>query len=123
MNDTNTQIRRGDIYYADLNPVMGSEQGGVRPVLILQNNTGNRYSPTVIVAAITSRIGKPRLPMHVPVGGAVNGLYKDSIVLMEQVRTIDRVRLREYVGALELPDMEAVDRALEISFGLEPGYE
>lgn len=122
MNTGNREVKRGDIYYADLNPVVGSEQGGVRPVLILQNNVGNRHSPTVIVAAITSRTGKPRLPTHVPLGGAVSGLYRDSLVLMEQVRTIDRGRLREYLGTLELPDMEAADNALEVSVGLAPGY-
>lgn len=119
MNTENQVIRRGDIYYADLNPVIGSEQGGVRPVLVLQNDVGNRHSPTIIVAAITSRAGKSSLPTHVPVGGAVTGLYKDSIVLLEQVRTIDRARLREYMGALGQADMEAVDSALEISFGLD----
>lgn len=123
MNTDNRDVKRGDIYYADLNPVVGSEQGGVRPVLILQNNVGNRHSPTVIVAAITSRTGKPRLPTHVPLGGVVSGLYKDSLVLMEQVRTIDRTRLREYLGRLPLPDMEAADNALEVSIGLAPGYK
>lgn len=121
--DGYSRVRRGDVYYADLNPTVGSEQGGVRPVLVLQNNVGNRHSPTVIVAAITSRTGKPRLPTHVPVGGAVSGLRKDSVVLMEQVRTIDRSRLREYVGRLELPEMGAADNALEVSFGLTPEYK
>ena len=123
MSDKTILIRRGDVYYADLNPVVGSEQGGVRPVVVIQNDMGNRHSPTVIVAAITSRTGKSRLPTHVPVGESVSGLHKDSIVLLEQVRTIDRARLREYMGTLRTPEMEALDNALEISFGLEPGNQ
>ena len=119
MNEKKQAVRRGDIYYANLNPVIGSEQGGIRPVVILQNDVGNRHSPTVIVAAITSRTGKPRLPTHVPIGDAVSGLHKDSIVLLEQVRTIDCARLRDYIGALGRTDMEAIDSALEISFGLD----
>lgn len=118
----NIEVRRGDIFYADLDPVTGSEQGGVRPVIVLQNNVGNRYSPTVIVAPITSRAKKSGLPTHVPIGGSIPGLSKDSFVLTEQVRTIDRSRLGERVGALSLPDMEAVEEALGISFGLAPGY-
>lgn len=118
MNDQNRTVLRGDIYYADLDPTVGSEQGGVRPVLVLQNNVGNRHSPTLIVAAITSRTGKPRLPTHVPIGGVLCGLYRDSVVLLEQVRTIDRSRLREYLGPLGPHDMETVDEALEISVGL-----
>lgn len=121
--DGYSRVQRGDVYYADLNPTVGSEQGGVRPVLVLQNNVGNRHSPTIIVAAITSRTGKPRLPTHVPVGGLVSGLRKDSVVLMEQVRTIDRSRLREYVGRLKLPEMGAADSALGVSFGLAPGFK
>jgi len=123
MGDQNREIKRGDIFYAGLDPIMGSEQGGVRPVLVLQNNIGNRHSPTVIVAAITSRAGKPRLPTHVPIGGALSGLYKESVVLLEQVRTIDRARLREYIGALEFLEMQAVDGALEISVGLAEGFK
>lgn len=122
MNDTNREIRRGDIYYAGLDPAVGSEQGGMRPVLVLQNNVGNRYSPTVIVAAITSRTAKHRLPTHVPLGGMVSGLHRDSAVLLEQVRTIDRSRLREYIGTLGAADMEAVDTAIQISFGLAPDF-
>ena len=118
MSEQNRDIKRGDIYYADLEPTQGSEQGGVRPVLVLQNNMGNRHSPTSIVAAITSRTGKPRLPTHVPIGGILSGLYKDSVVLLEQLRTIDRSRLREYLGTLEPSEMQAVDTALEISVGL-----
>lgn len=111
-------IRKGDIFYADLTPVIGSEQGGVRPVLIIQNNVGNRYSPTVIAAAITSRSDKHPLPTHVPLT-AIYGLRRDSIVLLEQVRTIDRSRLREYIGHL-LPDaLQRVDQALAVSLGME----
>lgn len=111
-------IRKGDIYYADLTPVIGSEQGGIRPVLIIQNNIGNRYSPTVIAAAITSQRSKHSLPTHVPLSGA-SGLQRDSLVLLEQVRTIDRSRLREYIGRLEPAGMVAVDHALAVSFGME----
>ncbi len=113
-------IHRGDIYYADLSPTIGSEQGGIRPVLILQNNLGNRYSPTVIAAAITSRIDKCRLPTHVSIGESVRGLHKDSIVLLEQIRTIDRKRLNEHIGSLDDTDMEQINKALEISMGLAP---
>ena len=124
MNDNQARdVWRGDIYYADLDPTVGSEQGGVRPVLILQNNVGNRHSPTVIVAAITSRTGKPRLPTHVPVGCVVSGLYRDSVVLLEQLRTVDRTRLREFLGTLEQADMEAIDTALEVSVGLADEYK
>ena len=123
MNELHRDIKRGDIYYADLDPTVGSEQGGVRPVLVLQNNVGNRHSPTLIVAAITSRTGKPRMPTHVPIGGAMSGLYKDSVVLLEQMRTIDRVRLREYLGTLDDTEMKAVDTALEVSVGLAVEYK
>lgn len=112
------QIRKGDVYYADLTPVVGSEQGGVRPVLVIQNNTGNRHSPTVIVAAITSRTGKAPLPTHVLVEG-VRGLQRDSVILLEQVRTIDRTRLREYIGRVKTPTMQSVNQAIAVSFGLE----
>jgi len=111
------QIKKGEIYYADLTPVVGSEQGGIRPVLIIQNDVGNRYSPTVIVAAITSRDSKHFLPTHVQLTGGRN-LRKDSIVLLEQVRTIDRSRLREYIGRLERSELLVVDQALAVSFGL-----
>lgn len=111
-------VRRGDIYYADLSPVVGSEQGGVRPVLIVQNNIGNKYSPTVIVAAITSQINKNKMPTHVEMDAAKYGLAKNSMVLLEQVRTLDKKRLREKIGAADNFFMEKVDRALEISFGL-----
>lgn len=114
------QILRGDLYYADLTPVIGCEQGGVRPVLVIQNDIGNRYSPTVIVAAVTSRIGKHALPTHVPVAPNHYGLKEHSIVLLEQVRTIDRSRLREYIGHLEPAAMQNVDEGIIISLGLVP---
>lgn len=110
-------VKRGDIYYADLSPVIGSEQGGVRPVLIIQNDIGNRYSPTVIAAAITSQQEKSNLPTHIKLDAGC-GLAKDSIVLLEQVRTIDKKRLKEKMGALDVPSMNRVDRALSVSFGL-----
>ena len=112
-------IKRGEIYYADLSPVVGSEQGGVRPVLIVQNNVGNRHSPTVIAAAITSQREKTRLPTHISLDAADCGLAKDSVVLLEQVRTLDKTRLRERMGELGSTDMRRVDGALSVSFGLE----
>lgn len=112
-------IRRGDIYYADLSPVVGSEQGGIRPVLIVQNDVGNKHSPTVIAAAITSRINKNRLPTHIEVDAQSYGLARDSIVLLEQIRTLDKRRLKERMGHLDREAMEKVDRAISISFGLE----
>ena len=112
------QIRKGDVYYADLTPVVGSEQGGVRPVLIIQNNIGNRHSPTVFVAAITRSRSKPHLPTHVSLS-AVCGLRQDSMVLLEQVRTIDRSRLREYIGRLNPSQLQFVNQALAVSFGME----
>ena len=114
-------IRRGDIYYADLSPVVGSEQGGLRPVLIIQNDVGNRYSPTVIAAAITSRMSKTRLPTHIDVYADRAGLAKDSVILLEQVRTLDKQRLKEHMGRLDDSSMNRVDRALQVSFGLSPG--
>lgn len=111
-------IHRGEIYYADLSPVVGSEQGGVRPVLIVQNDVGNRHSPTVIAAAITSQNQKARLPTHIPVGAKSCGLSKDSVVLLEQIRTLDKKRLRERMGELDTGAMNRVDNALSISFGL-----
>jgi len=113
-----TSVRRGDIYFADLSPVVGSEQGGVRPVLIVQNNVGNRYSPTVIAAAITSQINKARLPTHIELSGQTFGLTKDSVVLLEQVRTLDKKRLKERMGELDRSSMNQVDSALSVSFGL-----
>lgn len=111
-------IKRGDIYYADLSPVVGSEQGGVRPVLIVQNDVGNKFSPTVIAAAITSQKYKTNLPTHIRVNADECGLAKDSIVLLEQVRTIDKKRLKERMGNLDDNDMDRIDRALSVSFGL-----
>ena len=112
-------MKRGDIYYADLSPVVGSEQGGVRPVLIVQNDTGNRHSPTVIAAAITSQTGKANLPTHIQVQGNASGLTRDSIVLLEQIRTLDKRRLRERAGVIPPDDMRRVDEALGVSMGLE----
>ena len=112
------QIKRGDIYYADLSPVVGSEQGGIRPVLIVQNNVGNRYSPTVIAAAITSQVNKAKMPTHIELGARSFGLTKDSIVLTEQIRTLDKKRLREKMGTLDEAHMQSVDEALAVSFGL-----
>lgn len=111
-------VKRGDIYYADLSPVVGSEQGGIRPVLIIQNDVGNKYSPTVIAAAITSQKYKTKLPTHIQVGAAGCGLSKDSIVLLEQVRTIDKQRLKEKMGTLDISSMNMVNHALSVSFGL-----
>ena len=113
-----TNVKRGDIFYADLSPVVGSEQGGTRPVLIVQNDTGNKHSPTVIAAAITSQTGKARLPTHISLAGHDVGLYKDSVVLLEQIRTIDKRRLREKMGSLDEKAMRHVDEALAVSFGL-----
>lgn len=112
-------VKRGEIYYADLSPVVGSEQGGVRPVLIVQNDVGNKYSPTVIAAAITSQQDKSRLPTHINVNGSMCGLAKDSVVLLEQVRTLDKRRLRERMGNLSGRDMSKVNKALYVSFGLQ----
>lgn len=111
-------IKRGEIYYADLSPVVGSEQGGIRPVLIVQNDVGNRYSPTVIAAAITSQRDKTELPTHIKLDASFSGLAKDSIVLLEQVRTIDKQRLKEKMGTLDNRSMNMVDRALFVSLGL-----
>ena len=110
-------VKRGDIYYADLSPVVGSEQGGVRPVLIVQNDVGNRYSPTVIAAAITSQTGKARLPTHIEVH-TDSGLAKSSIVLLEQIRTLDKRRLKDRMGHLDDETMTLVNDALSVSFGL-----
>lgn len=111
-------IKRGDIYYADLSPVIGSEQGGIRPVLVVQNDIGNKYSPTVIAAAITSQINKAKLPTHIEISAQEYGLVKDSVILLEQIRTIDKKRLREKIGHLDDELMVKVDDALNISFGL-----
>ena len=111
-------VKRGEIYYADLSPVVGSEQGGVRPVLIVQHDVGNRHSPTVIAAAITSRLDKAKLPTHISLDATTCGLQRDSIVLLEQVRTIDKRRLKDKMGSLDEASMSRVDNALSISFGL-----
>ncbi len=111
-------VKRGDIYYADLSPVVGSEQGGVRPVLIIQNDIGNKYSPTVIAAAITSQINKAKMPTHIELSAKEYGLNKDSVVLLEQIRTIDKKRLREKTGHLDEELMQRVNTALVVSFGL-----
>ena len=114
-------VKRGEIYYADLSPVVGSEQGGVRPVLIVQNDVGNRYSPTVIAAAITSRQDKAKLPIHIDLPSGGCGLSRDSVVLLEQIRTIDKQRLREKMGSLDDTAMSRIDQALSVSFGLRGG--
>ena len=113
-----SNVKRGDIFYADLSPVVGSEQGGTRPVLIVQNDTGNRHSPTVIAAAITSQTGKARLPTHINIAGGSVGLSKDSVILLEQIRTLDKSRLRERMGKLDGSTMDRVDNAIAVSFGL-----
>ncbi len=125
IQNNDESIHRGDIYYADLSPVVGSEQGGIRPVLIVQNDMGNKYSPTVIAAAITSRTGKTKLPTHIEVTAGENisgdkscGLAKNSVILLEQIRTIDKRRLKERMGKLDDRTMQQVDGALGISFGL-----
>ena len=113
-------IKRGDMFYADLSPVVGSEQGGIRPVLIIQNDTGNKYSPTVIAAAITSQTGKNKLPTHIEIGSNDNGLKSDSVVLTEQIRTIDKSRLKEKIGHITDSEvMSQVNNAIGISFGLD----
>ena len=118
-----TNIRRGDIFYADLSPVVGSEQGGMRPVLIVQNDVGNRHSPTVIAAAITSKLGKTRLPTHIDIHADKVGLQKDSVILLEQIRTIDKKRLKEKMGHLDDATMISVNNAIEVSFGLNGSSE
>ena len=113
-----SMVKRGDIYYADLSPVVGSEQGGMRPVLIVQNDTGNRHSPTVIAAAITSQTGKAKLPTHIELSGRSVGLNRDSVILLEQIRTLDKHRLRERAGQITAADQKRVDQALDVSLGL-----
>ena len=113
-----TMISRGDLFSASLDPVVGSEQGGIRPVLVIQNDVGNRYSPTVIVLAITGQVNKARLPTHVPVPAGNTGLQKDSVVLAEQIRTLDKSRLRERMGQLDGATMDKVNGAIAVSFGL-----
>ena len=111
-------VKRGDIFYADLSPVVGSEQGGIRPVLVVQNDVGNKYSPTVIVAAITSRINKAKMPTHIEIEGEKHGLAKDSVILAEQIRTIDKRRLKERIGHLDDTLTDLINYALKVSFGL-----
>ena len=116
---TTMLVKRGDIFSADLSPVIGSEQGGIRPVIIMQNDIGNRYSPTVIVAAITSQINKAKLPTHVEISSEEYGLNRDSVVLLEQIRTLDKRRLKEKIGHMTDSDMEKVNKALLISLSLD----
>ena len=112
------EVHRGEVFYADLSPVVGSEQGGIRPVLIVQNDIGNRHSPTVIAAAITSKLDKTKLPTHISLRAADCGLTRDSIVLLEQIRTLDKHRLRERAGQITPEDQRRVDQALDVSLGL-----
>ena len=112
-------VKRGELYYADLSPVVGSEQGGIRPVVVIQNDVGNKFSPTVIVAAITSQMNKTKLPTHLELNAPAYGLSKNSVVLLEQLRTIDKKRLKEKVGCLDNSFMDRVDKALQISLGLD----
>ncbi len=111
-------VKRGEIYYADLSPAVGSEQGGVRPVLIVQNDIGNKYSPTVIIAAITTQINKAKLPTHIEVQAPDYGLVKDSVILLEQIRTLDKKRLQQRLGQIDDQKMEQINQALLISLGL-----
>lgn len=115
-------LRRGDIYFAELNPVQGSEQGGVRPVLVVQNDVGNNYSPTTIVLPITSRLAKAKLPTHVELSRRESGLARDSVVLAEQIRTIDKARLQQRVACLDEITMSRINQAMEISMGIQPQY-
>ena len=115
----NVIVKRGDLFYADLSPVVGSEQGGIRPVLVVQNDVGNKYSPTVIAAAVTSQINKAKMPTHIEISAETYGLVKDSVILMEQIRTIDKKRLKEKIGHADEELMERVNRALSVSFALE----
>ena len=110
-------VKRGELYYADLSPVMGSEQGGVRPVLVVQNDVGNKYSPTVIAAAVTSKIDKAKLPTHIELSAREYGLSKDSVVLLEQIRTLDKTRLKERIGQVSADKMRKINEALLVSLG------
>jgi mRNA interferase MazF len=112
------RVKKGDLYFADLSPVVGSEQGGVRPVLVVQNDVGNKYSPTIIVAAVTSQTGKAKLPTHVELAATQGGLSKNSVVLLEQLRTIDKRRLKEHIGTLSVNQLPDVDAALGVSLGI-----
>ena len=111
------EVKRGEVFYADLSPVVGSEQGGVRPVLVVQNDVGNKYSPTVIAAAVTSKLTKAKLPTHIEISGKTFGLQRDSVILLEQIRTLDKRRLKERIGVLPVSTMRRVDGALLISLG------
>lgn len=115
---TKLVVKRGDIFFADLSPVVGSEQGGIRPVLIVQNDVGNKYSPTIIAAAITSQINKAKLPTHIEISAEEYGLTKDSVILLEQIRTIDKRRLKDKIGRLDDNLMNVVNEAISVSFGL-----
>lgn len=115
------KIKRGDLYYANLDDVIGSEQGGIRPILVIQNNVGNKYSPTIVIAPITAKRGKPQLPTHVKIGN-VKILPRDSVVLLEQIRTIDRQRLGEYIGVLDDEIMAEIDNGISVSLGLDKKY-
>ncbi len=117
--ETEREIKRGEIYYADLNPVIGSEQGGIRPVLIIQNDVGNKYSPTVIVTPFTSKIEKPSLPTHIFIRSADSGLPQDSIILLEHIRTIDKARLKSYVGKISSEKLDVITICLSVSFDIE----
>lgn len=112
-------VKRGDLFYADLSPVIGSEQGGIRPVLVVQNDVGNKYSPTIIAAAVTSQINKAKMPTHIEISAKKYGLVKDSVILMEQIRTIDKKRLKEKIGRADDELMQRVNKALSVSFALE----
>ena len=112
-------VKRGDLFYADLSPVVGSEQGGIRPVLVVQNDVGNKYSPTVIAAAVTSQINKAKMPTHIEISAETYGLVKDSVILMEQIRTIDKKRLKEKIGHADEELTQRVNKALSVSFALE----
>ncbi|MFD2729913.1 type II toxin-antitoxin system PemK/MazF family toxin [Enterococcus camelliae] len=112
-------IRRGDVYFADLSPVVGSEQGGIRPVLIVQNNLGNHFSPTVIVVAITAKISKPKLPTHIPIPASKLGLERDSVILTEQIRTIDKSRLKDKIYRIDEEKMMEVEQAIKVSVGID----
>lgn len=112
-------VKRGDLFYADLSPVVGSEQGGVRPVLVVQNDVGNKYSPTVIAAAVTSQINKAKMPTHIEISAETYGLAKDSVILLEQIRTIDKRRLREKIGHIDDELMPRINEALSVSFALD----
>lgn len=116
--DDNLNVKRGDVFFADLSPVVGSEQGGTRPVLVIQNDIGNRFSPTVIIAAITAQIQKAKLPTHVEINAKKYGFERDSVILLEQLRTIDKSRLTDKITQLDAPLMEKVEEALQISLGL-----